>query len=153
MRFLIIDDSMPMRRIIANVLSRLGYTDVVLATNARDALKRLETEPIDFVITDWYMPEMNGLEFVRMLREDDKTRDVPIVIVTGNGSRTDVVEALKLGVNGYILKPFTAEILKERIAAVCATMGDRADDPAHGAGGDSYEAPDPTEESEGVATG
>lgn len=122
MRFLIVDDSMPMRRIIANVLGRLGHTDVILANNARETLKLLETETVDFVITDWYMPEVGGLEFLRILRQNEKTRNIPIVVVTGNGSRSDVVEAMKLGVNGYILKPFTAEILKERIAAICAAM-------------------------------
>jgi two-component system chemotaxis response regulator CheY len=122
MRFLVIDDSLPMRRIITNVLSRLGHSDVVLAANGREALKRLETEPIDFVITDWYMPEMSGLEFVRTLRSKEATRDVPILIVTGNGSRDDVARAIELRVNGYVLKPFTAETLKDRIATICASL-------------------------------
>ena len=122
MRFLIIDDSLPMRRIITNVLSRLGHTDVVLAANGREALKRVESEQIDFVITDWYMPEMSGLEFVRMLRSKDATKDVPIVIVTANGSKADVAQAIQLRVNGYVLKPFTAETLRDRIATICAAQ-------------------------------
>ena len=120
MRFLVIDDSLPMRRIITNVLARLGHTDVVLAANGREALKRLENEQIDFVITDWYMPEMSGIEFLRMLRSREATKDVPIVVVTANGSRDDVAQAIELRVNGYVLKPFTAETLKDRIASVCA---------------------------------
>jgi two-component system, chemotaxis family, chemotaxis protein CheY len=123
MRFLVIDDSQPMRRIITNVLSRLGHTDVVVASNGREALKRVETEQIDFVITDWYMPEMSGLDFLRTLRSKEATKDVPIVIVTANGSRDDVAQAIQLRVNGYVLKPFTAETLKERIGAICAAQG------------------------------
>ena len=126
MRFLVIDDSLPMRRIITNVLSRLGHTDVVLAANGREALKRVETERVDFVITDWYMPEMSGLDFLRTLRGKEATKDVPIVIVTANGSRDDVAQAIQLRVNGYVLKPFTAETLKDRIGAICAAKGSPA---------------------------
>lgn len=122
MRFLVIDDSMPMRRIIANVLSRLGHNDVILAANGREAMKHIQNERIDFVITDWYMPEMTGIEFLRKLRAKDTTRNVPILVVTANGSKEDVTQAVKLGVNGYVLKPFTAETLKERIDALCAQM-------------------------------
>jgi len=127
MRFLVIDDSLPMRRIITNVLSRLGHTDVVVAGNGREALKRVETEQIDFVITDWYMPEMSGLDFLRALRSKEATKDVPIVIVTANGSRDDVAQAIGLRVNGYVLKPFTAETLKDRIAAIVASHGPAAE--------------------------
>jgi two-component system chemotaxis response regulator CheY len=129
MRFLVIDDSMPMRRIIANILSRLGHNDVILAANGREALKHIENERIDFVITDWYMPEMTGIEFLRKLRAKDATRNVPILIVTANGSKEDVTQAVQLKVNGYVLKPFTAEILKERIDALCAVMADPEDEP------------------------
>jgi two-component system chemotaxis response regulator CheY len=122
MRFLVVDDSMPMRRIVANVLARLGHTDVVLAANGREAMKRIESEAIDFVITDWFMPEMSGLEFLRKIRDNESTRDVPIVIITANASSDDVAEAVRLRVNGYVLKPFTAELFKERIDAICAAL-------------------------------
>jgi two-component system chemotaxis response regulator CheY len=132
MRFLVIDDSMPMRRIIANILSRLGHTDVVLVSNGREALKRLENERFDLIITDWYMPEMTGIEFLRLLRGKPETKDTPIVIVSANGSKDDVAQAIQLGVNGYVLKPFTAETLKERIAAICAAsrVDERSESPA-----------------------
>jgi two-component system chemotaxis response regulator CheY len=130
MRFLIIDDSMPMRRIVANVLARLGHTNVLLAANGREALKRMESEPVDFVITDWFMPEMNGLELVRRMREKDATREVPVVIITGNAARSDVAEAVRLGVNGYVLKPFTAETLKERISSICSALPGAPPEPA-----------------------
>ena len=126
MRFLVIDDSMPMRRIVSNVLARLGHTDVVLAANGREAMKRIESEQIDFVITDWFMPEMSGLEFLRKIRENESTRDVPIVIITANASSDDVAQAVRLRVNGYVLKPFTAELLRQRIDSICAALRERA---------------------------
>jgi two-component system, chemotaxis family, chemotaxis protein CheY len=115
MRFLIIDDSVTMRRIIANILARLGYPDVVHAANGREALDRLATEPVDVVITDWYMPEMNGLDFVKILRTTPATRHIPIVIVTANAASDDIQHALELGVKGYILKPFTVDTMKDKI--------------------------------------
>lgn len=126
MRFLVIDDSLPMRRIIANVLLRLGYDDVVLVTNGREALKKIETEPFDVIITDWYMPEMSGIELLRAIRNNPSTKDTPIFVVSGNGSKDDVAQAIQLRVSGYVLKPFTAETLRERLAALCNAVASRA---------------------------
>jgi two-component system, chemotaxis family, chemotaxis protein CheY len=120
LRFLIIDDSITMRRIITNVLARMGYEDVMHAANGREAVERLGTDRVDVVITDWYMPEMNGLEFVRSLRTSPATRHIPIMIVTANAASDDIQEALKLGVSSYILKPFSLETMKEKIGALCA---------------------------------
>ena len=136
MRFLIIDDSITMRRIIANILGRLGYPEVVHAANGREALDKLATEAIDVVVTDWYMPEMNGLDFVRALRTTPATSHIPIVIVTANAASDDIQQALELGVNSYILKPFTVETMRDKIAAllaprtVPAVAGDEAEAPA-----------------------
>ena|SRR5215208_4816339 len=138
MRFLVIDDSMPMRRIVSNVLARLGHTDVILAANGREAMKRIETEQIDFVITDWFMPEMSGIEFLRKIRENPSTRDVPIVIITANASSADVAHAVRLKVNGYVLKPFTAELLRERIDSICESIAEsRPSEPADTSQSDS----------------
>jgi len=143
MRFLVIDDSMPMRRIVSNVLARLGHTDVILAANGREAMKRIETEQIDFVITDWFMPEMSGIEFLRKIRENPSTRDVPIVIITANASSADVAHAVRLKVNGYVLKPFTAELLRERIDSICASIAEsRPIEPAATGQDDSPDAVD-----------
>jgi two-component system chemotaxis response regulator CheY len=120
MRFLIIDDSITMRRIIANILGRLGYPDVAQAGNGREALDRLATEQIDVVITDWYMPEMNGLDFVKALRTTPATSHIPIVIVTANAASDDIEHALELGVNHYILKPFTVDTIRDKLAALLA---------------------------------
>jgi two-component system, chemotaxis family, chemotaxis protein CheY len=122
MRFLIIDDSITMRRIIANILARLGYPDVLHAANGREALDCLATEPVDVVITDWYMPEMNGLDFVKILRTTPETAHIPIVIVTANASSNDIRHALELGVKGYILKPFTVETMKDKIDTLMAQI-------------------------------
>ena len=122
MRFLIIDDSVTMRRIIANILVRLGYPNVLHASNGREALDRLAAETVDVVITDWYMPEMNGLDFVKTLRNTPATSHIPIVIVTANAASHDIQHALELGVNGYILKPFTVETMKDKIDALIAQL-------------------------------
>lgn len=123
MRFLIIDDSITMRRIIANILVRLGFPDAVHAANGREALDRIASEQVDVVITDWYMPEMNGLDFVKSLRTDPATNHIPIIIVTANAASDDIQHALELGVNGYILKPFTVETMRDKISALCEQLG------------------------------
>jgi two-component system, chemotaxis family, chemotaxis protein CheY len=127
MRFLIIDDSVTMRRIIANILVRLGYPDVVHAANGREALDRLATEAVDVVITDWYMPEMNGLDFVKTLRTTPATSHIPIVIVTANAASDDIQHALRLGVKGYVLKPFSVETMKDKIDSLMAQLAPEPD--------------------------
>jgi len=126
MRFLIIDDSITMRRIIANILGRLGYPDAIHASNGREALDKIATEKVDVVITDWYMPEMNGLDFVKSLRNTPATSHIPIVIVTANAASDDIQHALELGVNSYILKPFTVETMRDKIGALCEQEGFQA---------------------------
>lgn len=114
MKFLVVDDSSTMRRIIKNSLKRIGYEDVEDAENGRDALEKLNG--IDIILTDWNMPEMDGLEFVKRVRNENKT--IPILMVTTNAAKDDIVEALKNGVNNYIVKPFTPETLKEKVETV-----------------------------------
>ena len=120
MRFLVVDDSTTMRRIIINTLNKLGYTEVVEAGNGREGIDRVNEGPVDLVITDWNMPEMNGIEFVRNLRSTPQGKSVPVLMVTTNAANADVAEALKAGVNNYVVKPFTAETLKEKINAVAS---------------------------------
>lgn len=141
MRFLVIDDSVTMRRIIANILGRLGYPDVAQAGNGREALDRLATEQIDIVITDWYMPEMNGLDFVKALRTTPATSHIPIVIVTANAASDDIEHALELGINSYILKPFTAETMRDKISALIPASVAAGGDPAAEAATATQEAP------------
>jgi two-component system chemotaxis response regulator CheY len=120
MRFLIVDDSSTMRRIIINTLTKLGYESFLEAGNGREGLDRLVASPVDLVITDWNMPEMNGIDFVRNLRNTEQGKSVPVLMVTTNAAGDDVSEALRAGVNNYVVKPFTAETLKEKITAAVA---------------------------------
>lgn len=114
-KILAVDDSSTMRRIIINTLKRAGFDDVVEACDGKEALAKLESEKIDFVITDWNMPEMDGLTFVTNMRKSDNYSKTPILMVTTRSVKEDIVEALKAGVNNYIVKPFTPDTLKEKI--------------------------------------
>jgi two-component system chemotaxis response regulator CheY len=118
MRILTVEDSATMRRIIRNTLKRLGYEDVVEAENGQMALAKLATDKIDFVITDWSMPEMNGLDFIVEVRKNEHTRELPILMVTTVAERDEIMTALKAGVNNYIVKPFDADTLKAKMAAI-----------------------------------
>lgn len=118
MRFLIVDDSSTMRRIIINTLTKLGYEQFVEAGNGREGLDKMGGGGVDLIITDWNMPEMNGIEFVRAVRTTPQGKSVPVLMVTTNAAKDDVAEALKAGVNNYVVKPFTADTIKEKIDAV-----------------------------------
>lgn len=118
MRFLIVDDSPTMRRIVKNALKTFGHTDVVEAEDGQDGLAKLLAEPIDFVITDWNMPNMTGLDLTKAIRADDSLKHLPILMVTTRGLKTDIIDALKARVNNYVVKPFTPQVLKEKINAV-----------------------------------
>lgn len=118
MRFLVVDDSSTMRRIIINTLNKLGYTECREAGNGKEGLDALSASPVDIVITDWNMPEMSGVEFVRAVRSNDATKAMPVLMVTTNAAEGDIVEALKAGVNNYVVKPFTPATIKEKIEAV-----------------------------------
>ncbi|MCE1204733.1 MAG: response regulator [Holophagaceae bacterium] len=116
MKILIVDDSSTMRRIIINTLSRIGYTDVVEGENGKSGLEKLGQGGVEMIITDWNMPEMDGLEFVKTVR--GQNAGIPILMVTTNAAKEDIVEALQAGVNNYVVKPFTPETLKEKIESL-----------------------------------
>ncbi len=119
MKILVVDDSSTMRRIIKNTLIKIGHTDILEAEDGAKAWKIMqETEGIDILITDWNMPEMNGLELVKHVRAESKYEDMPIIMVTTEGGKTEVITALKAGVNNYIVKPFTPAVLQEKLEAV-----------------------------------
>lgn len=118
MRFLIVDDSSTMRRIIINTLNKLGHQDVSEAANGREGLERLSASPVDMIITDWNMPEMSGIDFIRTVRSTPAVKDIPVLMVTTNAAKDDIVEALKAGVNSYVVKPFTPDTMKEKIESV-----------------------------------
>ncbi|MCZ7603294.1 MAG: response regulator [Melioribacteraceae bacterium] len=118
-KFLVVDDSVTMRRIVANSLKNLGYNDFVEAADGKDALDKLAAdESINFVITDWNMPVFSGLELIKSIRGDEKLKNLPVLMVTTRGVKDDIMEALAAKVNNYIVKPFTPQILKEKIEAI-----------------------------------
>jgi two-component system chemotaxis response regulator CheY len=118
-KLLVVDDSSTMRRIIKNTLGRLGHKDVLEAEHGLEAWQVLNENPdVDVLITDWNMPEMNGLELVQKVRADEKYIDMPIIMVTTEGGKAEVITALKAGVNNYIVKPFTPQVLKEKLEDV-----------------------------------
>lgn len=118
MRIMTVEDSATMRRIIKNTLKRLGYEDVIEAENGQIALAKLAADKIDFVITDWSMPEMNGLDFIIEVRKNEATRALPVLMITTVAEREDIITALQAGVNSYIVKPFDADTLKAKIQQV-----------------------------------
>lgn len=116
---LIVDDSSTMRRIIKNTLQRLGYEDILEAEHGLQAWEILDSiDGIKVLITDWNMPEMNGLDLVKKVRADGRFSDIPIIMVTTEGGKAEVITALKAGVNNYIVKPFTPQVLKEKLEVV-----------------------------------
>ncbi|MDA3908801.1 MAG: chemotaxis response regulator CheY [Sulfurimonas sp.] len=119
MKLLVVDDSSTMRRIIKNTLARLGYKDILEGADGLEGWAQMDSNPdIEMLITDWNMPEMNGLELVKKVRADERFKDTPIIMVTTEGGKSEVITALKAGVNNYIVKPFTPQVLKEKLGAV-----------------------------------
>ncbi|TWH02549.1 MULTISPECIES: chemotaxis response regulator CheY [Pseudoxanthomonas] len=115
MRILIVDDFSTMRRIVKNLLNDLGYSNTAEADDGHTALAALRAQPFDFVITDWNMPGMTGIELLRSIRADPKLKTLPVLMVTAEAKREQILEAAQNGVNGYIIKPFTAQTLEEKL--------------------------------------
>lgn len=122
-KFLIVDDSLTMRRIVINALKAIGFEQVVEAADGKDAVSKLVGGGADFVITDWNMPEMNGLELSKWIRANPQYEQLPILMITTRGNKEDVLEALQARVNNYIVKPFTPQGLKEKIDLILKAIG------------------------------
>jgi two-component system chemotaxis response regulator CheY len=118
MKILIVDDFSTMRRIIKNLLRDLGFTNTVEADDGTTALPILQTGTIDFLVTDWNMPGMTGIELLRSVRADEKLKTIPVLMVTAEAKRDQIISAAQAGVNGYVVKPFTAVALKEKIEKI-----------------------------------
>ena len=116
MKILVVDDSATMRRIIIKNLNSCGYHDIIQATNGEEAVALLTG--VDLIMTDWIMPVMDGLSLVRYIRSKSETKDIPIIMVTSQAAQKEVIEALKNGVNDYIVKPFTARTLVEKVESL-----------------------------------
>jgi two-component system, chemotaxis family, chemotaxis protein CheY len=115
LKFLVVDDFSTMRRIIKNLLNDLGYSNVEEADDGKTALPMLQNGSFDFLITDWNMPGMPGLDLIKAVRADGKLAKMPVLMLTAEAKREQIIEAAQAGVNGYVIKPFTAETLKEKL--------------------------------------
>ena len=118
MKILIVDDFSTMRRIIKNILRQLGFSNVQEADDGTTALEKLQQEPFEFVILDWNMPKMTGIELLRTIRADSSLKHIPVLMVTAEAQKENVVEAVQAGVNNYIVKPFTADTMKDKIERI-----------------------------------
>lgn len=118
MRILVVDDFHTMRRIVINLLKQLGFSNVVEAGDGREALEKVHTDKIDLVVSDWNMPNMTGIDFLKELRADEKYKTLPFIMVTAEGKKENVIAAVHAGVSNYVVKPFNAATLKEKLIKV-----------------------------------
>ena len=118
MKILVVDDMSTMRRIVKNIMKQPGFANVEEAENGQEALNKLKAESFGFVISDWNMPVMTGIDLLRAIRADDKLKGIPVLMVTAEAQKENLVEAIKAGVSNYIVKPFTAEVLQEKMSKI-----------------------------------
>lgn len=123
MRFLVVDDFSTMRRIVRNLLKELGFSNVEEAEDGQVALHKLKNSQFDFVVTDWNMPNMTGIELLKAIRADAQLKHLPVMMVTAEAKKENIIEAATAGASSYIVKPFTAATLDEKLKKVFATMG------------------------------
>jgi len=123
MKFLVVDDFSTMRRIVKNILKQLGYEDIEEAEDGVNAYTKLKNGGFGLVVSDWNMPNMDGMQLLKKIRNDPELKDTPFLMVTAEAEKHKVVEAIKAGVNNYIVKPFTAELLKEKMDKIFENLG------------------------------
>ena len=126
LKFLVVDDFSTMRRIVKNLLQELGYANIEEADDGATALPMLQAGEFDFLITDWNMPTMPGLALLKAVRADPKLAKIPVLMVTAEAKREQIVEAAQAGVSGYIIKPFTADVLKKKLTTILNTLPSHA---------------------------
>ena len=117
-KILVVDDFSTMRRIVKNILKQLGYDNVEEAEDGSQAFNKVKNGSYGFVVTDWNMPNMDGLELCKAIRADAATKDIPILFVTAEAQKENVVTAVQAGASNYIVKPFTADVLKEKMEKI-----------------------------------
>ncbi|MBE7527931.1 MAG: chemotaxis response regulator CheY [Nitrosomonas sp.] len=122
LRFLVVDDFSTMRRIIRNLLKELGFNNVEEAEDGAMALKKLRDGGFDFVVSDWNMPNMDGLTMLQNVRADDALKDIPVLMVTAEAKKENIIAAAQAGASGYIVKPFTAATLDEKLNKIIQNM-------------------------------
>jgi two-component system chemotaxis response regulator CheY len=120
MKVLVVDDFSTMRKIVRNILKQIGFNNIIEADDGAAALSIIKSDKIDFVVTDWNMPNMTGLELLKKIRAEEKAKNIPVLMVTAEGLAENVVDAVKSGVDNYIVKPFTAETIQTKIEQIFA---------------------------------
>jgi len=123
MRFLVVDDFSTMRRIVRNLLKELGYTNVEEAEDGAVALQKLQGSAFDFVVTDWNMPNMTGIELLEAIRASGTLKDLPVLMITAEAKKENIIAAAQAGASGYIVKPFTAATMAEKLGKIFEKMG------------------------------
>ena len=123
MKILVVDDFSTMRRIIKNLLKDLGFSNIQEADDGSTALPMLQQGDFDFVVTDWNMPGMQGIDLLRAIRADDSLKHLLVLMVTAEAKKEQIVAAAQAGVNGYVVKPFTAATLKEKLEKIFERLG------------------------------
>ena len=118
MKILVVDDMVMMRRIVKNILKQLGFVDVDESENGQEALQKLRADTYGFVVSDWNMPVMTGIEMLRAIRADEKLKTTPVLMVTAEAKQSNLGEAVQAGVSDCIVKPFTAETMQEKIGKI-----------------------------------
>ncbi len=118
MKILVVDDMTTMRRIVKNILKQLGFANIEEAENGQEALQKLRAEPFGFVVSDWNMPVMTGIDMLRAIRADPQLKTLPVLMVTAEAQQANLVEAIQAGVSNYIVKPFTAETMQEKLQKI-----------------------------------
>ncbi len=115
MKILVVDDMSTMRRIVKNILKQLGFNNLEEAENGQEALTKLKADTYGFVVSDWNMPVMMGIDMLRAIRADDKLKKIPVLMVTAEAQKENLMEAVQAGVSNYVVKPFTAETMQDKI--------------------------------------
>ncbi|WP_372373572.1 chemotaxis response regulator CheY [Vreelandella venusta] len=123
MSFLVVDDFPTMRRIVRSLLKELGFTNVDEAEDGQDALNKLRAGNFEFVVSDWNMPNLDGLEMLKEIRQDETLKELPVLMVTAEAKKENIIAAAQAGANGYVVKPFTAATLEEKLNKIFDKMG------------------------------
>ena len=126
MRILVVDDFSTMRRIVRNLLKDIGYSNTDEADDGARALQKLKTERFDFVLSDWNMPNMTGIDLLRAIRADESIKHLPVLMITAEARKENIIEAAEAGASGYIVKPFTAATLDEKLKKIMRTLERKA---------------------------